>query len=61
MTLPYEEKRGLQYTGVFLACLLNPKLTPRVPRKIREEARRCLRHYPADYKIELLYEGVKHV
>jgi len=31
---------------------MNPSETPRVPRKIRQEARRLLKHFPEEYHME---------
>ena len=52
MTLPDERTRAVLHTEQFLHSLLDPKLTPRVPRDVRKQALRCLRHYPAAYYIE---------
>jgi len=57
MTLPDEEQRTLQYTRQFLLRLLDPKSTPRVPRCVRDEARARLRHYPPDYRVDMLYRN----
>ena len=54
MTLPDERYRALQWAEQFLQDLLDPSKTPRVPRKIREQARSVLRHYPGAYYIEEL-------
>lgn len=56
MTIPAEEKHALIYAREFLLSLLDPKETPRIPRAIRQEAGRRLRHYPGSYKIERMYE-----
>ncbi len=53
MTLNYERKNSLENTREFLYMLLDPKQT-KVPKSIREHARRCLRHFPANYEIEAL-------
>ena len=47
MTLPHERELAVHNTREFLLSLLNPTLTPRVPRAIRLEARALLKHYPA--------------
>ena len=52
MTLPFEEKRSIQYTRQFLYDLLVPSKTPRVPKEVRERARSLLRHYPPEYRID---------
>jgi hypothetical protein len=52
VTLPFEEKRAVNYTREFLYDLLIPSKTPRVPKEIRDRARSLLRHYPAEYRVE---------
>ena len=52
MTLPFEEKRTVNYTRQFLYDLLIPSKTPRVPKEIRDRARSLLRHYPAEYRVD---------
>jgi len=52
MTLPSESLRALSITRDFLRSLLDPKATPRVPRKVRDAAGRCLRHYPWQMHLE---------
>jgi hypothetical protein len=52
MTLPFEEKRSVNYTRQFLYDLLVPGETPRVPKEIRDRARSLLRHYPAEYRVD---------
>ena len=56
MTRPNEELNSLKWTRDFLASLIDPKRTPRVPGYIREEARRLLKHYPYQVRMEELYE-----
>ena len=46
MTIPYERTRALIETYELLKRLQDPQATPRVPRWLREEARKLLRHYP---------------
>lgn len=48
MTLPKERLTAIKQARDFLYSLLDPKETPGVPRRIRLEARRCLKHYPTD-------------
>lgn len=52
MTLPYEEKRAVNYTREFLYDLLIPSKTPRVPKEVRDRARSLLRHYPSPYRVD---------
>jgi hypothetical protein len=46
MTLPDERYRAVVQTKKFLEQLLT---TPRVPKKIKDDARWCLRHYPTEW------------
>lgn len=46
MTVPAERTRALVYAHAFLKDLLNPSVTPRVSREVRETAKWLLRHYP---------------
>lgn len=52
MTMPSERINSLRNTKEFLVRLLNPKETPRVPKKIRKDAYWCLRHFPWECNIE---------
>lgn len=46
MTLPDERTRAVIAGREFLLSLLDPKETPRVPRAVRQQALRVLRHFP---------------
>lgn len=46
LTLPDERTRAVRKARRFLIRLLNPKLTPKVPRAVREEAAAILKHFP---------------
>jgi len=52
MTLPYERKNAVLRTQRFLLDLSNPRITPRVPKEIREIARGLLKHYPSEFWME---------
>ena len=52
MTLPDERYRAMTAAESFMQDLLDPKVTPRVPRHIRQRARAVLRHYPGTYYID---------
>ena len=56
MTMPSERRSAVNRTREFLVDLMNPKKTPRVPKEIRENAYRCLKHYPSEYDMELAEE-----
>ena len=56
MTMPEERRRSIGYAREFLRDLLDPKKTPRVPKAVRQEALRVLRHFPTELDIKLLKE-----
>ena len=59
MTLPHERIRSIKYAEKFLCELLFPNKTPRVPKKIREEAHRILRHYPSNCEVDWYWKEEK--
>ncbi len=52
MTLPDERYRAVLWAGRFLQSLSYSSETPRVPLKIRQEARAILRHYPGEWDMQ---------
>jgi len=58
MTLPDERYQAVVQTKRFLIEILT---TPRVPKVIKEGARRCLRHYPDEWDMEQAAEASPHV
>lgn len=52
MTLPDERYRAVLWAGKFLQSLSYSSETPRVPLKIRQEARNILRHFPTDWDMQ---------
>ena len=52
VTLPDERYRALKWAESFMQDLLDPQKTPRVPKRIRAQARAVLRHYPGTYYID---------
>lgn len=54
MTVPRERTNAVMFTENFLYRLIDPKQTPRVPRAIRQEAHRLLRHYPSRFEMEVI-------
>jgi hypothetical protein len=60
MTLPHEEYNSLVNAKQFLFDLLDPKLTPGVPKAIRERARAVLKHYPFDMTLKEFYKESMH-
>lgn len=57
MTLPDERTRAVLQVEQFLMDVCSPKKYPRVPREVREEARRLLRHYPRQYHMMYIDES----
>jgi hypothetical protein len=51
MTLPYERTNAVLRTRDFLLNLCDPKVTPRIPKSIRGQARSLLKHYPSRFDI----------
>jgi hypothetical protein len=54
MTLPDERYRAIRQARQFLQDLQDRTVYPRVPRAVRAEAYRLLRHYPGDYDLDRL-------
>lgn len=54
MTVPVERTNSVIWTEEFLLDLCNPQKTPRVPKAIRERARRMLRHYPSKFDMDVI-------
>lgn len=61
MTLPFERTNAVVYTKEFLQDLLDPKKTPRVPKKIRRRAHSLLKHYPGKFDLSQLVEDNEKV
>jgi hypothetical protein len=57
MTVPDERSRALVYTRAFLKDLRDPRVTPRVPKNVRDTASWLLRHYPEPYVIEIAHKA----
>ena len=57
MTLPDERYRALKWAERFLQDLQDPQKTPRVPKRVRLQARSILRHYPGEYYLSQLAEA----
>lgn len=58
MTLPDERYRALRCGHQLLLDLLNPKVTPKVPKYIRQRANSILRHYPDSYHFTKIAEKI---
>lgn len=61
MTLPDERYRAVKYTEQFLRDLVNPSVTKRVPRNIRDRASSLLRHYPSNWDLDRAAESAPHI
>jgi len=56
--IPEEEYHSLKETYKFLCHLIDPQKTPRVAKPIRDQARKCLEHYPVRRTLQQLQIGV---
>ena len=61
MTISVERFNSIKNTRKFLQSLLDPKKTPRVPKKIRTQAYWCLRHYPWTMDMEITAEKLPEI
>ena len=61
MTLPIERTNAVLNVERFLMDLREPKKYPRVPRAVRQEAGRLLRHYPSQYHMAYIKESFEEV
>ena len=61
MTLPIERTNAVLNVERFLMDLRDPKKYPRVPRGVREEAQRLLRHYPSKYNMKYIADSFEEV
>ena len=61
MTLPDERYRAVLLTREFLMELLDTRLYPKVPSRVRDKARACLRHYPSTWDMQAASRGVPEV
>jgi hypothetical protein len=61
MTLPIERTHAVLNVERFLMDLRDPKKYPRVPKAVREEASRLLRHYPSKYNMKYIADSFEEV
>jgi len=61
MTLPIERTNAVLRTEKFLMELCDPKKYPRIPKSVREEAHRLLRHYPSKYNMKYIADSFEEV
>ena len=61
MTLPIERTFAVLNAEQFLKDLRDPKKYPRVPKVVREEASRLLRHYPSKYNMKYIADSFEEV
>jgi hypothetical protein len=52
MTLPNEWFISMKKNRQFLFDLLNPNVTPKVPKEVRKRASECLKHFPMQPEID---------
>ena len=56
MTLPDEMFNSIRSARMFMTALMDPALTPKVPKEIRSRARDRLKHFPSEFEINRLEE-----
>lgn len=54
MTVPVERTNAVIWTESFLKDLLDPTVTPRVPKSVRQQAAHLLRHYPSRWEMDTI-------
>lgn len=59
MTLANERLLAIRNARAFLEALLDPKKTPKIPRKYRVEARWVLKHFPPEFYLNLIDQNCK--
>jgi hypothetical protein len=57
MTMPSERTQAILRVERFLLDLRDPKKYPRVPKAVREEASRLLKHYPSKYNMKYIADS----
>jgi hypothetical protein len=57
MTLPFERTNAVLRVERFLMDLRDPKKYPRIPKAVRQEASRLLKHYPTQYDMKYIDES----
>ena len=53
-----EEYHSLKETYKLLCRIIDPQKTPRLPAELREQAKKCLEHYPIRKDIRTLFDTV---
>jgi hypothetical protein len=61
MTLPIEHTFAVLNVEQFLKDLRDPKKYPRVPKVVREEASRLLKHYPSRYNMRYIADSFEEI
>jgi hypothetical protein len=61
MTLPDERYRAINRARDFLRDLLDPKKTPKVPKKVRQRAYYALKHFPWEMHVDYIAEKLPEV
>lgn len=59
MTLPNERFAAIAKARHLLGALCDPRRTPGVPKAIREEASKCLKHFPTPLDMEEAISGLR--
>lgn len=59
MTLPNERTNAIIVAREFLLDLIDPKVTPKIPREVRRRAISCLRHYPHIFELMNVKDNIE--
>lgn len=59
MSNPDQRFRSISRTRHFLKSLTDPKRVPNIPTVLREEAQKCLTHYPTPYDMDEAIYGLR--
>lgn len=59
MTLPYEEKAAIDNTYKWLVKLCTSKIKDIKTREVKDMAIRLLRHYPSEFRTDVLFDTYK--
>ena len=53
-----DEYQSVKETYKLLCALIDPKKTPNIPKSLREQAKKCLKHYPVRESQRRILEGL---
>jgi len=54
MTMPEEMFNAIRNARMFMVALADPKVTPKIPKEVRKNARDRLKHFPSEFDLKEL-------